>query len=201
MLTIYHLESSRSGRIIWLAEELGIDYVVETFKRTAEFLPPASYRDLHPLGRSPIVSEGGVLLAESNAICEYLLASADSSHLVPAKGSCSYSEYLFWLHFAEGSLMPHHLALYALDLADARGTPIWGNRIEVLRRDLEHVEQTLTHQPFLSCDKFAACDLMMHLALLATRQFSEDLPEYPVIAAYLAKLSDRPAYRKAALYR
>jgi glutathione S-transferase len=197
MLTIYHLEQSRSGRVIWLAEELGLDYRVETFKRPHQAMPPPEYQALHPLGRSPIIRDGELVLAESVAIFEYLLGRHDDGKLVPAPASPQYANYLFWLHFAEGSLSPHHLALWAMDLAGAKGSSMWEMMMASLARDVTYADAVLSERAFLAGDDFTACDIMMCLALTAPKQFASSLPAHPHVDAYLRKLAERPAYRKA----
>jgi glutathione S-transferase len=197
MLTIYHLEQSRSGRIIWLAEELGLDYAVETFKRPHQAFPPPEYQALHPLGRAPIIRDGDLVPAESGAIFEYLLGRHDDGKLVPEPSSPQYADYLFWLHFAEGSLSPHHLTLWVMDLAGAKGSPMWDTMMSSLAKDLAYADTVLSKQDFLAGDEFTACDIMMCLALTAPKQFADNLPPHPYIDAYLQRLAKRPAYRKA----
>jgi glutathione S-transferase len=201
MLTVYHLEQSRSGRVIWLAEELGIEYTVETFKRTPEFLPPAEYKAVHPLGRSPVIKDGELVLAESGAIFEYLLERYGNDRLVPERHSSAYVQYLFWFHFAEGSMSPHHLALWAIDLADGRDRPVWQSMVESLAKDIRYVESVLAQQPFLAGEEFTACDILMCLALRAPQQFQMNLPAHPHIDAYLKRLAERQAYKKAHPFR
>src|SRR6516164_2739900 len=117
MLTIYHLEAPRSGRIIWLAEELGLEYKLETFKRTPQRMAPPEYKALHPLGRSPVIKDGELVLAESGAIFEYILDRHGGGRLVPERSSADHAQYLYWLHFAEGTLMPHFIGLYLMGAA------------------------------------------------------------------------------------
>jgi glutathione S-transferase len=196
MLTIYHLEQSRSGRIVWLAEELGLDYKVETFRRPPQALPPPEYQALHPLGRSPIIRDGDLVLAESVAIFEYLLGRHDDGKLVPEPSSPQYPDYLFWLHFAEGSLSPHHLTLWVMDRAGARGSPMWEMMLASLAKDIAYADSVLARQNYLAGHDFTACDIMMCLALTAPKQFAESLPPHPNVDAYLRGLGERPAYRK-----
>jgi glutathione S-transferase len=195
MLTIYHLTTSRSGRIIWLVEELGLQYEVQAFSRTPGTLPPAEYKALHPLGRSPIIKDGDLILAESGAIFEYLLGRYGNGELVPEQNSPEHVKYLYWLHFAEGSLMAHFLAIYALDLAGAKDHPMRQGMLENLARDLTYAETALAQQPYFAGPNFTACDVMMFLPLLATNQFKNELPPRPLVKKYLSLLAERPAYR------
>lgn len=197
MLTIYHLVQSRSGRVIWLAEELGLQYQVETFKRQWQSPPPAEYKALHPLGRSPIIKDDDLLLTESAAIFEYLLERYGNGRLVPERTSRSYAEYLQWFHFAEGSLSPHHLTLWVMNLAGVKQGPMWDTMMESLAKDITYTNAVLAERPFLAGDEFTACDIMMCMALIAPKQFAKSLPSHPHIDAYLARLAERPSYQKA----
>jgi glutathione S-transferase len=197
MLTIYHLIQSRSGRVIWLAEELGIEYRVEHFERGWQAPPPDDYRTLHPLGRSPIVRDGDQLLTESAAIFDYLLERYRGSHLTVRPTDPGYAEYLQWFHLAEGTFSPHHLTLWVLDLAGVRSGDVWDARMEALAKDIAYAEETLSGRPYIAGDRFTAADIMMSMALLAPKQFADSLPPHPCIDAYLARLAERPAYRRA----
>src|SRR5262245_15794451 len=127
---------SRSGRVIWLAEELGLQYEVVRFERRPQAPPPAEYKALHPLGRAPIIKDGELMLTESAAIFEYLLGRYGNGQLVPERTSAAYTEYLQWFHFAEGSLSPHHLTLWVMNLAGAKGCPMWNTMMESLAKDV-----------------------------------------------------------------
>lgn len=197
MLTIYHLEASRSGRIIWLAEELGLEYKVETFKRTPERQAPPEYKALHPLGRSPIIRDGDLVLPESGAIIEYLLARYGQGRLVPATHSPDYPQYLFWLHFAEGSLMAHFVNVYVLDAAGMKQHALREAVLANFVKDLDYAEAALAKDPFLAGKHFTGADIVTGYGLTAARHFKEGLPQFPHIEAYLAKLAERPAYKKA----
>ena len=198
MLTIYHLETSRSARIIWLAEELKLKYKIEIFKRTPERQAPPAYKALHPLGRAPIIRDGDLTLTESGAIIEYLLGRYGKGKLVPKEKSAEYPQYLEWLHFAEGTLMPHFLGVYFMDLAGAKEHPMRRSMLENFAKDLAYVEAALGKHPFLAGETFTAADIIMAYALMAAGRFSEEgLPPRPHTDAYMKKLAERPAYKKA----
>jgi glutathione S-transferase len=197
MLTIYHLEASRSGRIIWLAEELGLEYKLETFKRTPQRMAPPEYKALHPLGRSPIIRDGELVLAESGAIVEYLLTRYGRGRLVPDVNSPDYAQYLFWLHFAEGTLMAHFIGVYFLDAAGVKDHAMRHGMVANFAKDLGFAEDVLAKQPFLAGKHFTGADIVMGYGLTAARHFKESLPPYPHIEFYAAKLAERPAFKKA----
>ena len=107
MITVHHLNNSRSQRVLWLLEELGLPYEVKRYERDAQtMLAPASLRAVHPLGKSPVVSDGEHTVAESGAIVEYLIARHGNGRLAPPEGTPEHLRYTYWLHYAEGSLMP-----------------------------------------------------------------------------------------------
>jgi len=197
MLTIYHLEASRSGRIIWLAEELGLEYRIEAFKRTPERQAPPEYKALHPLGRAPVIRDGDLVLAESGAIVEYLLSRYGKGRLVPAATSPDYPQYLFWLHFAEGTLMAHFIGVYLLDVAGVRDHAMRQAMLANFAKDLGFAEAALAKQPFLAGRHFTGADIVTGYGLTAAQHFKDSLPHFPHIEAYLAKLAERPAYKKA----
>jgi glutathione S-transferase len=197
MLTIYHLEASRSGRIIWLAEELGLEYKLETFKRTSQRMAPPEYKALHPLGRSPVIRDGELVLAESGAIVEYLLARYGRGRLVPDVNSPDYAQYLFWLHFAEGTLMAHFIGVYLLDAAGVKDHAMRQGIVANFAKDLGFAEDVLAKQPFLAGKHFTGADIVMSYGLTAARHFRDSLPPYPHIESYAAKLAERPAFKKA----
>jgi glutathione S-transferase len=197
MLTIYHLEASRSGRIIWLAEELGLDYTVETFRRTPERQAPPDYKSLHPLGRAPVVRDGDLVLAESGAIVEYLLARYGNGRLVPEVRSPEFAQYLFWLHFAEGTLMAHFIAVYLLDAAGVKNHAMRQAMVANFAKDIGYAEKALAKQPYLAGQEFTGADIVMGYGLTAARHFKESLPAFPHTEAYAARLAERPAYKNA----
>src|SRR6476469_8427033 len=120
MLTVHHLNNSRSQRVLWLLEELGVEYEVKRYERDPKtMLAPPSLRAVHPLGKSPVITEDGVTIAESGAIVEYLVERHGSGRLVPPAGTPERLRYTYWLHYAEGSLMPPLLLKLVLDRLDA----------------------------------------------------------------------------------
>jgi glutathione S-transferase len=199
MITVYHLTSSRSERIVWLLEELGIDYQLERFRREETGAAPESMKRIHPLGRAPVIRDGDMVLAESNAIVEYIIQRHGGGRLAVASSGATYARYLYWLHFAEGSLMPLlQIALALSRLPDANATPL-GTRVQArMQLMLRFVDAELEHVPYFAGADFTAADVMMTFPFTTMRRFLDyDVEPYPHIAAYVKRIEARPAYQKA----
>jgi glutathione S-transferase len=141
MITVHHLESSRSQRVLWLLEELGVPYEVKRFARDATGRAPKEYRDVHPLGKSPVIRDEDVLLAESGAIVEYLLERHGSGRLAPSPADPARPRYLFWLHFAEGTAMAFIVTGIVLGMTPDGGGPM--RRLQKEVQILEYVDGEL----------------------------------------------------------
>ena len=199
MLTIHHLDTSRSERIVWLAEELGLDYRIEPWQRQPNGSAPEALRNVHPLGKAPIITDGDTVLAESGAIVEYLVNRHAGGRLAVPPAAPNYARYLYWLHFAEGSLMTLMIVALVLSrMPDGRTSPA-GARVQTrLQQMLAFVDGELAASPWFAGAEFSAADIMMTFAFTTMRYFLEyDLSPYPRILAYLARVEARPAYRKA----
>jgi glutathione S-transferase len=199
MITIYHLSTSRSERIVWLMEELGLDYKLERFQRESNGAAPEPYRIIHPLGKAPVIRDGETVLAESGAIVDYIVHRYGGGRLTIEPEAAAYARYLYWLHFAEGSLMS--LMLIALVVSRVPGGNASPPGIRVLARMkqmLGFVDSELGAGPYFVGQTFTAADVMMLFPFTTLRLFLEyDLAPYPNILAYLARIEARPAYRKA----
>lgn len=200
MLTVHHLGVSQSERIVWLCEELGIPYELKRYDRDpASGLAPAAYRELHPMGVAPVVSDGDLVLAESGAIIEYILGRYGAGGLAPSPDDASYASYLFWFHFANGTLMP---SLTVNMLVASGGASIdhpivrtFCNRTD---RSYAMIESRLGEVPWLAGEDFTAADIMTVFALTTLRAFvARDLGASPNIRAYLRRIGERPAYQRA----
>ncbi|MBO9198258.1 glutathione S-transferase [Rhizobium sp. 16-449-1b] len=201
MFIVHHLNNSRSQRVLWLLEELGFDYSIRFYKRNEDMSAPAELKVVHPLGKSPIVedldsSAGSVVLVETGAIVEYLVATADGKLGVPAtpRDVVSYRQYL---HYAEGSLMP---ILFASLLASK--IPLFGRfalkRIRpMLDAHLSFVEQELGSREWFAGSDFTAADVMMSFPLEAAAARGLLGSHYPAIADWLVRIHARPAYHRA----
>ncbi len=199
MLTIYHLETSRSERIVWLLEELHLEYKLEVFPREATGAAPDPFKAVHPLGKAPVIRDGDTVLAESGAIVDYIVHRHAGGRLAVRPEAPSYARYVYWLHFAEGSLMS--LMLIALVLArvpEAGASPVSARIRERLKQMLAFVDSELAEGPWFAGAEFSAADVMMVFPFTTMRHFLDyDLAPYPHIGAYLKRIEARPAYRKA----
>jgi glutathione S-transferase len=200
MLTVHHLGKSQSERILWLCEELGVPYELKRYERDpVTRLGPPEYKALHPLGTAPIITDGKVVLAESAAIMEYIMARYGSGDLVPAPTEDRFADYLYWFHFANGSLQPNlgrSMILGRLDLAADNPMLQWVNgRRELVMR---LVEKRLGETDYLAGDAFTAADIVTVFSLTTMRIYLPfDLAPYPNILAYLQRIGARDAYRRA----
>ena len=200
MILVHHLENSRSQRVLWLLEELGLAYEVRRYERDPKtMLAPPELKAVHPLGKSPVITDGGRTIIESGAIIDYLIRHHGGGRLQPDPATPAYDEYVQWLHYAEGSAMlPLILALYVSRLG-AAGAPL-APRIEgEIANHLGYLDAALRDRPYLMGDDLTGADVQMsfvgELAGMLGKRAS-----YPNIEAWLRRLHARPAY-KAALER
>src|SRR5271169_360629 len=199
MLTIYHLETSRSERIVWLLEELRLEYKLEVFPREASGAAPDPLKAIHPLGKAPVIRDGDTVLAESGAIVEYIVHRHAGGRLAVRPEAPSHARYLYWLHFAEGSLMSLMLiALLLSRVPEADAIPVTARIRERMKQMLTFVDTELADGPWFTGAEFTAADVMMVFPFTTMRHFLDyDLAPYTNISAYLTRIETRPAYRKA----
>ena len=200
MITLYHLDRSRSERIIWLLEELGLPYRLELFLRQPDLYGPPEMKQMHVLGRAPVIRDGDTVLAESGAIVQYILARHGDGRLAVPPSAPDFGRYLYWLHYAEGSLMLQLLREWSLDgmLPDADSHPGMARVREGTRTHLAMIEAALAEAPYFAGAAFTAADIMMAYPFTTFQQIRRmDFAPYPAIRAYVARLEERPAYRKA----
>jgi len=211
LIVVHHLENSRSHRVLWLLEEIGVPYEVRFYARDpATMLAPPALRAVHPLGKSPVIVDGDVTLAESGAIIEYLVEQSPASTIAPARGTAAWVRYLYWLHFAEGSAMPPLLLKLVLDrIAVAPPWPIRPIVAAVMRRANERVatpriddnlammEAELTRSTWFAGDAFSAADIQMSYPIEASARRAGLDQSRPKLMAYLERIRQRPAYRRA----
>lgn len=199
MITVYHLSSSRSERIVWLMEELGLDYELETFLREPNGAAPPPMKDIHALGKAPIIRDGDTVLAESGAIVDYIVHRLAGGRLAAPPNAPEYARYIYWLHFAEGSLMS--LMLIALVLSrvpEAATNPVTKRVLDRMTQMLSFVDAKLGAGPYFAGASFTAADVMMTFPFTTMRHFLDyELAPYANIAAYLKRIEARPAYQKA----
>jgi glutathione S-transferase len=199
VITIYHLCTSRSERIVWLMEELSLEYRLEVFPREPSGAAPHPMREIHALGKAPIIRDGETVLAESGAIVDYIIHRHGGGRLAMKPESGEYARYVYWLHFAEGSLMS--LMLIALVLSrvpEASESAVKTRILGRLKQMLAFVDAEIADRPYFAGADFTAADVMMVFPFTTMRHFFQyDLDPFPNILAYMKRIESRPAYRKA----
>lgn len=200
MLTIHHLGKSQSERIVWLCEELGLPFTLQHYTRDpVTMLSPPALKALHPLGAAPVIEDGDMVLAESGAIVDYILAMYGGGRLVLGPDHPDFAQYLYWLHFANGNLQPNlgrNMVLRRLHLP-ADNAILVGTQGR-LDRALDLVEARLGQADYLAGQAFTVADIMTVFSLTTMRAFMPfDLAPYPHIQAYLRRIGARAAYRSA----
>lgn len=196
-ITVHHLENSRSQRILWLLEELGLPYEVQRYARDPKtMLAPPSLRGVHPLGKSPVIVDGGRTIAETGAIVEYLVEKGDGRLGPPAHRDAAL-RYRHFLHYAEGSLMPPLLVLLVLGRLGLLGRPARKPIQAMLDVHLDWLEGELTTRPWFAGDDFTAADVIMSFPLEAARQRGGLDSARPNLIDWLERIHARPAYDRA----
>ena len=200
MLTVHHLGKSQSERIVWLCEELEIAYELKRYARDpVTMLAPADYKALHPIGAAPVITDGDLVLAESGAVVEYIIAKYGNGRLTLNSGHPDFAQYLYWYHFANGTLqanMGRNMILNRLKLAD--DNPIVLATKTRVDRAFDLVDARTREAEYLAGSEFTSADIMMGFSLTTMRYFLPyDLGRCPNIVSYLARIGGRPAYRRA----
>ena len=195
MLTVHHLNDSRSQRVLWLLEELGTSYEIRHYARNATTrLAPPELMAVHPLGKSPVVEDDGLTVIESGAIVDYILRRHGGGRLQPAAGTRDYEVYNQWLHYAEGSgMLPLMLRLYTGRLGDA-AAPLKPRIDSELANHLGYVNRSLEGRDYLLGSELTGADIQMSFVGEAARDLRV---QYPAMDAWVRRLQARPAYRRA----
>lgn len=200
MIVVHHLGNSQSERIVWLCEELAIPYELKRYERDpVTRMAPPGYRALHPFGTAPVIEDGDLLLGESGAIIDYLIARHGGGRLALPPEHPDFADYLYWFHFANGSLMPAAmieivLMMAGVDPASDRVAPL----LDRSRRAFEQIEQRLGEVDFFAGAEFTAADIFMLFPLTTMRRFAQrDPTPHPNIQAYLQRIVARSAYQQA----
>jgi glutathione S-transferase len=211
MITVHHLNNSRSQRVLWLLEELGLPYEIRHYQRDAKTsLAPPELRQVHPLGKSPVVTDGGLTVAESGAILEYLVDRYGQGRLKPT-GEQDLLHYRYYLHFAEGSAMPPLLMKLVFNKIKRAPMPFFVKPIargiadKVLSSfvqpnidsQLRFIESELAARPWFAGAEFSAADVQMSFPLEAAAARGGVMGGFPKIQAFLNRIHARPAYRRA----
>lgn len=197
MITLHHLNDSRSQRVLWLLEELELPYEIVVHHRDPHTrLAPPELRDVHPLGKAPVIVDKGRTIIESGAIVDYLVRRHGGGRLQPAPEHPDYDEYQQWLHYAEGSAMlPLMLHLYVSRLGEA-GAPLWPRIESEIANHLGYVNVSLEGCDWLLGDTFSAADIQMSFIGEVAGSYGKR-SAYPSLDAWVRRMQDRPAYRKA----
>jgi len=199
-LTVHHLAHSQSERIVWLCEELGLDYTLVRYDRRSDNkMAPPAYKALHPMGTAPVITDGPLVLGESGAIVEYLIATYGDGRLALRPGQPGYADYLYWFHFANGTLQPIVLRTRSLEVADPSGqTAVLQSTRARLALTFSHLDQRLGEVPYLAGAELTAADIMTVFTLTTMRLFrAHDLSPWPNIGTYVERIAARPAYQRA----
>ncbi|MCC5812154.1 MAG: glutathione S-transferase [Ectothiorhodospiraceae bacterium] len=212
MIVLHHLDESRSRRVLWMLEELGLAYEIRHYQRNSEtMLAPESLKQVHPLGKSPVITDGDLTLAESGAILDYLARRYGREHMIPPDDSPAFLDYTYWMHYAEGSLMPP--LLLKLVFGKVRTSPMPFFVRPIARRIADGVDrafigpQTRTHMDFVdTClrqrewlvgDRITAADIQMSYPLEAALDRLQIGTRYPAISDYVRRFQALPSYQRA----
>jgi glutathione S-transferase len=212
MIIVHHLNNSRSQRVLWLLEELGLPYEIKPYQRNPKTqLAPPELRQVHALGKSPVITEDAVTVAESGAIIEYLVERHGAGRLVPAVGSPERLRYRYWMHFAEGSAMPPLLMKLIFDRVANSPMPFFAKPIARgisakvmesyigpnLTRQFDFMEGELVRSTWFAGDEFSAADIQMSFPIEAGAHRASLKQGRPKLAAWLERIHQRPAYQRA----
>jgi glutathione S-transferase len=211
MIVVHHLDNSRSQRILWMLEELGLDYEIKFYKRDpATLQAPASLRAVHPLGKSPVITDDGKTIAESGAILEYLAETYDTGRLVPAPGTPEHLRYTYFMHYAEGSLMP--VLLLKLLFSRIPGRVPWPMRpvarmisggadktliAPQIANHFAFLESELASRDWFAGNAFSAADIQMSFPIEAAAARAGLGAKQPRLQSFIDGIRARPAYQRA----
>jgi len=212
MITVHHLNHSRSHRVLWLLEELELLYEIKRYPRDPKtMLAPAELKAVHPLGKSPVITDGELTLAESAAILEYLLERYGNGRLAPQSSSAEYRRFRYWMHYAEGSAMPPMLLKLVFDRVATGPMPFFirpvaraiakgANRAFIgpqLKTHLDYMEAELGKSDWFAGDAFSAADIQMSFPIEAARARAGLDESRPRLMNFLQRIQQRPAYKRA----
>jgi glutathione S-transferase len=212
MITLHHLNNSRSQRILWMLEELGVPYQIKRYQRDPKtMLAPPELHAVHPLGKSPVITDGELTLAESGAIIEYLADRYGDGQLIPAHGTPERLRCNYWLHYAEGSAMPPLLLKLIFNRVRTAPAPLFAkpiargiaDKVETsfinpqLKLHLDYLEAELGQKEWFMGTTFSAADIQLSFPLEALAARGGLNNGYPLLAAFLKRIHARPAYQRA----
>jgi glutathione S-transferase len=212
MITVHHLNNSRSQRVLWLLEELGVSYEIKHYQRDPKtMLAPEALKRVHPLGKSPVITDGSVTVAESGAILEFLVERYGQGRMAPRVGTPEHLRYRYWLHFAEGSAMPPlllklvftemtraKLPFFIKPVVKAISAKVQGLLVDPnIQRQLDFMEAELGKSPWFAGDEITAADVQMSFPLEAAAQRAGLDVRYPRLLDFIQRIHARPAYKRA----
>lgn len=212
MITVHHLNNSRSQRILWLLEELGLPYEIKKYQRDPKtMLAPPELKAVHPLGKSPVITDGDTVVAESGAIVDYLVERYGNGRFIPAAGTPEKLKYSFYLHFAEGSAMSPLLMKLVFDRIETGPMPFFAKPIARsiarkvkdtfvnpnIKNQLDYLESELAARDWFAGSQFSAADIQMSFPLEAASSRGGLNAQYPRLSAFLQRIHARPAYARA----
>ena len=212
MIIVHHLNNSRSQRILWLLEELGLPYEIKKYQRDRKtMLAPPELRAVHPLGKSPVVSDGDIVVAESGAIIEYMIERQGGNQLVPAAGSADKRRYTYFMHYAEGSAMSPLLMKLVFDRIETAPMPFFVKPVArsiaqkvkgsfilpQIQNHLAFLESELSKSTWFAGEEFTAADIQLSFVIEAAAARGGLDEKYPKLTAYLQRIHARPAYQRA----
>jgi glutathione S-transferase len=197
MITVHHLDDSRSQRILWLLDELGLPYEIRQHKRDPETrLAPPELKQIHPLGKSPVIEDDGRVIAESGAIIDYVLRRYGNGRLAPAPSDPDFEDYVHWMHYAEGSGMPALIVRINVARVGEAAAPALPRLDEEIALQLGYLDGALQGRQYIMGDELSAADIQLSfIGELAAARFGID--SYPAIKDWLRRFQARPAYQAA----
>ena len=211
MLVVHHLENSRSHRILWLLEELGVDYEIKRYERdkTTNLAPP-ELREVHPLGKSPVITDDDVTVAESGLIVEYLIEKYGNGRLMPTAGTPAHLQFRYWMHYAEGTFMPLMIISLILNRIETAPVPFFLKPVTKqiaskamaayagpnIKLNLAYLEEALQNSSWFCGDEMTGADILMSFPIEAAA-VRTDLTEYPALNEFRQRIRALPAYQRA----
>jgi glutathione S-transferase len=212
MITVHHLNNSRSQRILWLLEELGLEYEIKKYQRDPKtMLAPPELKAVHPLGKSPVITDGDTVVAESGAIVDYLIERYGNGRMVPPAGTPEKLKYSFFMHFAEGSAMPPLLMKLVFDRMENTPMPFYAKPIARaiarkvkdsfvspnIKSQLDYLESELATRDWFAGTELTGADVQMSFPLEAAASRAGLGAQYPRLSGFLERIHARPAYMRA----
>ena len=198
-MKVHHIPNTRSTRIVWLLEELGLDYDVQKYELKPASLRTEEYTKIHPMNRVPSIEDGDVSMFESGAIVQYILAKHGNGQLAPTVDAPNFHKYLQWFHYCEGMLMPpvNTIVVQTILLPEERSdASVLAQATKLLTRMLTAVEKELEGRDYIAGD-FSGADIMSRHACIVAQRLGADVSDKPNVSAYIERLKGRDAYQRA----